>query len=156
MIDYQIKNILSPQEIKYCNEYFEKSDKEYYDVWHNVVNVNKVEIDLSDIGMKHISNKLLFNNFRIRPFYMLEYLQDSFTQIHTDNDSNATSVTLFDASEDLVGGNIILLDSIKEKRCILSLSSKLGETFIYNGSIIHGVSKILSGRRRVMIMWYKP
>lgn len=156
MIDYQIKNILSPQEIKYCNEYFEKSEKKYYDVWHNVVNVNKVEIDLSDAGMRHISNKLLFDNLRIRAFYMLEYYKDSFAQTHTDNDSNATSVTLIDTSQDLIGGNTILQDVIKEKKCILSLPSKLGETFIYNGSIVHGVSKVLSGRRRVLIMWYKP
>lgn len=156
MIDYQIKKLLSRQELQYCNQYWDRSKKHYYDVWHNVINVNKVDIDLSDPGMNHIVNKLTFDGLNIKVSYMLEYYKDSFTQIHVDNGTNATSVTPINISNDFKGGYTILQDIINDRKCLVTLPSELGNTFVYNGSIGHGVSKVLSGTRRVLIVWYKP
>ena len=112
--------------------------------------------------------------------YFLRYEKGSFTRIHKDNNSKLTIVTLIETSDDLVGGDAIVLDEYKSPvggrpaayKCSRSgpekdrppygqdiimdvIPAKDGESLIYGNDLDHAVSRVHSGQRTVLITWFK-
>lgn len=108
--------------------------------------------------------------------YFVKYTTDSFTRIHTDDESNVgkTVVTLID-QQDLVGGETFIFDKYEAKARPSTKYAKragdgkgpygkdiiptivpmqVGESVIYNHSTRHGVCRVHSGMRLVLVSWY--
>jgi hypothetical protein len=126
--------------------------------------------------LKKISSCSVYN---IASVFFVEYQQESYASIHRDWHGSLTTVTLVDATDDLEGGEaIIQLNSkrsiksfrdcpsyIQGKLCQPSRKIKpliethivplqVGETLMYGPMLLHGVSKVLSGRRLVLVVWF--
>ena len=82
---------------------------------------------------------------------MLEYKKGSYAEMHCDDGSELTSTTLIYKSSNLDGGEI--LTSKNEKIKINKL--KLGESIFYDRNVNNGMSEVIEGVRRVLIVWMK-
>jgi hypothetical protein len=89
------------------------------------------------------------SNLKVRNTYMLQYEKGSYAELHSDNKSNLTWVTLLYKSNDLDGGEILLRDNQK----IQIKKLNIGESYYYDQNIDHGVSEVMNGIRRVLIVW---
>lgn len=106
--------------------------------------------------------------------YYLDYIPDSFARFHADRPPKMTAITLIDKSDDLEGGEFIVLKAFKKKhfneRFIFdSMGSKpanagdfivpeimpmeIGETCLLWGEL-HGVTEVTKGFRRVHVAWW--
>ena len=81
--------------------------------------------------------------------YFVQYQAGSYAKTHKDRVPN-TLVTIVNTSEDLKGGSTVL---IVDKIPII-LHPQTGKTLSYSNYTIHGVSKITSGSRLVLVSWY--
>lgn len=61
-----------------------------------------------------------------------------------------TTVTLLDKSDDLEGGDLLLLDRDENQ---ISTNLQVGETVIFYSTTYHGVTPITKGQRRSLIGW---
>ena len=105
--------------------------------------------------------------------YFVMYEEDSFTKMHTDNDDEVglTIVTLLDDVE-LVGGETIVMLPYNKKdvpthkyqkgdiqdgqRCIPRIVQvEKGQSMIYDRSLLHGVTQVETGKRLVLVSWFK-
>ena len=112
--------------------------------------------------------------------YFLTYIEGSFTKSHVDDDEavGETAITLID-KENLEGGDIIIYEPhfkntdwivTKENGMInyykdeylpgqsitpIVIDQKVGETIFYSHATMHSVSKVLKGKRTVLVTWYK-
>ena len=106
--------------------------------------------------------------------YYLDYEVDSFSRIHRDLENEITAVTLLEKSDDLVGGEIVLImpferkhyehpfifDSMGDKKITqgdyavpVIVPMEVGETVLIEGQP-HGVTKVTKGMRRVHVGWW--
>jgi hypothetical protein len=102
--------------------------------------------------------------------WMKYYPKGSFSGLHTENaDASVgkdqyTNVILIDQSEDIVGGVIVIAgDSIEpdyknpnkkeniRERLITKFLKDPGDSIVWNGKTVHGVSKIEKGHRLVFV-----
>ena len=105
--------------------------------------------------------------------YFLNYTQEAFTRFHTDNDDavGLTIVTFIDKSEDLIGGEALAqLPYTKRERPVNKyrkgdapmnqrvipkvINMDVGQSLIYDKSLMHGVGQVERGNRLVLISWY--
>ncbi len=148
--------IFEPEQIKYFNDYWdkhlnterEKKHKQYHRL-HNVIEVFPYSSD------KIFSNNLKqleeLSGYKIRNSYMLQYQKGSYAELHTDKQSDLTWTTLLHTSDDLDGGEILLHKNNK----IQIKKLKTGESCHYTNDLEHGVSEVMQGIRRVLIVWMK-
>lgn len=110
--------------------------------------------------------------------YFLEYVEGSFTRAHSDNadDIGGTIVTLVDTSDNLDGGEALgYLPHFKKDIGEFDLNryrdndhedtgnhiipvvikQQVGESIMYGPEFQHAVSQVITGRRRVLISWFK-
>ena len=106
--------------------------------------------------------------------YYLKYIPDSFARFHADRPPKMTAITLIDKSDDLEGGDFIVLKAFKKKHfpnrfLFDSMGSKpanagdfivpeimpmeVGETCLLWGEL-HGVTEVTKGFRRVHVAWW--
>ena len=106
--------------------------------------------------------------------YFLNYTEEGFTKFHTDDDGNVglTIVTLVDRSRDLVGGEALaMLPYTKRERPSTHyrkgdahppggriipkvINMEVGQSLVYDKSLMHGVGQVEKGSRLVLISWY--
>ena len=105
----------------------------------------------------------------VNPYFVM-YESEAFTQLHTDFNTTMTCVTLV-SDNDLVGGETLIMENYEPKDmpnagidgddkifpnmstpCIVNL--KPGDTLIYGPSLPHGVAKVISGSRLVLVQWF--
>jgi hypothetical protein len=160
---------LSEESISDLNKYFEnvKSNITIEDSKDELVKSVRI-LPLSTVDDPDVMSVLLecyhmIDKNTLKPYtsYIIEYYEDSYTQIHTDKigkeeEDSLTTITLLDKSEDLNGGKIILGDVIDNVvGSITIFEQDIGEMISYNHRTYHGVSKVLKGTRRVLVNWYK-
>ena len=102
---------------------------------------------------KEISKLLSLENYRIFIAYILKYGPNSFTKMHVDHPSNShkTGITLIQQSDDIVGGDAIVIDKTGAPSVI---KQNVGQTLWYDQRLSHGVSKIEKGERHVLVTWW--
>lgn len=150
------------------NDYYNrrKDDFDVKDRW-NVKAVRTIELKLVDDPIILECNFELFEligNPLLSPrtSYILEYYENSFTNMHIDRVEDSeydslTTVTLLHRSEDLEGGDALFMDNKHENPLdnpITVLKQEVGEVVSYSDGELHGVSKVLKGTRRVLINWW--
>ena len=148
--------IFELEQIKYFNDYWdkhlntdrEKKRKKFHRL-HNIVEITPYNKDKVFRNNLNILEEL--SGYKIRNSYMLEYKKGSYAELHKDDQSYITWTTLLYASDDLEGGEI-LLDQNKK---IQIKKLKVGESCYYDRTMRHGVSEVLKGVRRVLIVWMK-
>jgi hypothetical protein len=119
--------------------------------------------------------------FKDMTAYILEYNEGAFAKVHIDNKTELTLVTLIDLDDNTSGGEVIAFggqwelkkqtkDTLvisedqwskypKEEKCIqldiapVVAELNINETISYGNKVRHGVSRLNSGRRVVLIQW---
>jgi len=172
-------NILDLDEVEYLKQMFDKYPKNFWTRDYNLFNLYKCNIPRrvysNDVdSMRSITQKIKshLDCKEDTNYYFLKYIPNSFTQIHVDNPNRIqkTAVTLIDISEDLVGGEVVLISGIsqsdlmpgefrpnnnfKDIKVPVVVRQKVGSTLIYNHNVKHGVTKVEQGHRLVFISWY--
>jgi len=150
------------------NDYYDKRKENFNIVDRgNVKSVRHISLDAVDDPAVLECNFELFEligNPALTPraCYILEYYENSFTNMHIDKVEDSeydslTTVTLLDRSEDLDGGDALFMDNKHENildNPITILKQEVGEVVSYSDGELHGVSKVLRGTRRVLINWW--
>ena len=110
-------------------------------------------------------------NRSVYSHYFVMYHEGSYTRMHTDNDDaiGLTIVTLVD-TVDLVGGETLALVPAKmpeEKKGYQKgndhkgrviprvIRMDVGDSVIYDRSLMHGVSEVEKGKRLVLVSWFR-
>ena len=155
---------LSGESISNLNDYYEQNQSGLKVInWFNVRSAKLLILDLVDdptiLEASLEMYDLIGDDRRFlypKACYILEYYEGSFTRLHKDSigeedTDSLTTVTLIHQSDDLSGGKALFMDKDKS---ITILDQDIGEVLSYNHRIMHGVSKISKGTRRVWINWY--
>ena len=106
--------------------------------------------------------------------YFLNYTKEAFTKFHTDNDASVglTIVTFLDKSADLIGGEALAMlpytktgrpdthyrkgDPVTPGDRVIPkvINMEVGQSLVYDKSLMHGVGQVERGNRLVLISWY--
>ena len=106
--------------------------------------------------------------------YFLNYTPEGFTKFHTDNDESVglTIVTFLDKSADLVGGEALAMlpytktgrpsthyrkgDAVAPGNRVIPkvINMDVGQSLVYDKSLMHAVGQVERGNRLVLISWY--
>jgi Rps23 Pro-64 3,4-dihydroxylase Tpa1-like proline 4-hydroxylase len=170
MANYSKGGFLPNEIINYFNHYWEENqDKvKYHSALVNVINIRRINLAigllnsnmleaqflLSDLVYSHHKDQNLKNKMAPGAYYILEYTKGSFTKMHVDNlkGNGATTITLLHKTEDLSGGYILTKGEDEEFFDVIE--QDVGEVVVYNSNVKHGVSKVNSGTRRVLVSWF--
>lgn len=164
-LPYRIRNILNISEIRALSQiyYKNKSEKNHYKKFGTLNNVNRIqwyiegtEVLKNTTGstkiVKKINDVIKKENLE---HYFVEYATGSWTNIHYDYEGGASVVTLLEANG-LVGGETILVEHGEKKEDLIPTVPKfsVGQSLICSSQTLHGVSRIFSGTRLVLVSWY--
>jgi len=152
------KKVLTKEEIVYLADMYNTMPKQFYNKNYNLFNVFK-----SFVGQKQneqwdtIQRKLLAFHGSHAPVtnYFLTYQKDSHARIHQDNPNTVlgTAITLIERSDDLVGGDIVVSESVNGKQ--RTIPQQVGDTVYYSPATFHGVTKVTEGYRKVLVTWFR-
>ena len=148
--------IFTKNDIEFFNKYWEdhlNSDRsKFYEKFHRLNNVTKIfPWSKDEVFKKYLKPLEEITKFNLSSYYMLEYTKGSYTEIHSDHQSDLTWATLLYKSDDLDGGEIL----IKKNNKIQIKKLEIGESCYYSNEFEHGVSEVIQGIRRVLIVWMK-
>ena len=178
MSGYIIDSILSEEELNEARDL--AASLKFYRVFqmYNLFDLDRLDLDQSELDKYAFSRKLKKYSKKRRciGFYFLRYVKDSFTRMHSDSNSEITIVTMIDENA-LVGGYSLAMqnyesrDRPSDQECVRGkyeennppygqdiipdvLPVKVGESLVYGPHLSHGVSKVYSGERLVLVSWY--
>ena len=108
------------------------------------------------------ASTLINQEWKLNDIFLLEYHPGGFSHLHIDDHSLNGGISLVTVVEqqDLVGGEVIIREADlyqatnDEKDYLISLD--VGETIVYSAAIIHGVTRVESGFRRVLVTFLDP
>lgn len=173
--EYLKDNILSADELAAARQY--ASEAEWYEVfqYYNLFDCHRHEIVDNPAFIEPL--KKYSSRGTLTGAYFLKYVPGSFCRMHQDHESELTIVTLLE-SQDLVGGDALVRttyeqrDRPADKFCarggpenesppygqdiimeVVPVAD--GESLIYGNDLMHGVSKVETGQRTVLITWFR-
>ena len=176
-----VKRLFDEPEIKYLKEIFDSDLETVKGTWQRISNIFKHEDPVIKKYVESFIKKKIDwataftkQEWRLKNVFLLEYHPGGKAALHIDSHSvvgGMSFVTLVE-EEDLVGGDVIIQEAnvsdgdptIKENVSFdpndhanqHKVPLKVGETIIYNASVVHGVTKIKRGFRRVLVTWLVP
>jgi len=183
--NYTKSTILLQEDIEYLKALYGRLSPTFYTRDFNLFNVYKLNVprkmhprDIVVIRRVADAIQHYAQAKESLAHYFLKYIEGSFTNVHFDNPNrvNKTAVTLLDVSENLVGGDAILLKKITKEDLLegksqpedilvntkrhsaaipLLVKQEVGSTMVYNNSTLHGVTRVEKGHRLVLISWFK-
>lgn len=143
---------------------------------YNLYNIDKRIIKrLYDLEPKY---KTVFEKvenyagYKTYSHYFVMYNEGSYTRMHTDNDDHvkSTIVTLVD-TVNLVGGETIVTlpapEAQYEKKGYIKgdehkgrvipkiVRMNVGDSVMYDRSLLHGVTQVEQGKRLVLVSWFR-
>lgn len=182
-MNYAHQRILEEQDIATLKDYVATIEWDIVFQDYNLFNLKRHDCKTSEISepysklAEYANGRGMRNGFGT---YFLKYEEGSFARMHKDNESKLTIVTLIETSEDLVGGDAVVLDEYKSPvggrnsthKCNRSGPEKErppygqniitdvipvqdGESLIYGNDLDHAVSRVHSGQRTVLITWFR-
>ena len=90
---------------------------------------------------------------------LADYVCGSFALGHKDDakSSDLSVITMIDLSKDLRGGEAYFAKSVSTANYHKIIPGPLenGDSLMYGGEMFHGVEEVISGRRLVLITWFK-
>jgi len=179
-MDYKCEKILDKDDINYLVSISKECEwKNIYQLY----NVFKCQIGYTKGNEQPICDKIknhLDIDFDCTALtYFLNYVPGSFTRPHYDVDSEYSAITILEQNN-LVGGYSIFYDNYlypeggrssslvcergdHEKQnppynkpiIPVVVSPNVGDSLIYNKMARHGVSKVESGNRLVLVSWFR-
>lgn len=175
---YQVNQSLAADDIRYLRQLYDRLAGENIKYDYNLFNLKKKNVPPNIPKFNEIRSKLVAEcGIPDRANYFLEYTEGSFCLFHQDNPLTVdrTAVTLIDMSDDIVGGEAIIKTKIHPDQLIdgvtrpsiqkidvtkhtvvpVVVPHPVGSTLWYNQDVIHGVGKVHSGRRIVLITWFR-
>ena len=184
--NYTKSTILLQEDVEYLKALYGRLTPTFYQRDFNLFNVYKSHVPKKMPQKEVIILRRIANTIQqyaqakeSLAHYFLKYIEGSFTNVHVDNPNrvNKTAVTLLDASEDLLGGEVILLKKITKEDLLegqsqpedvlnpskgkrdpfipLLIKQEIGSTMVYDKFIQHGVARVERGHRLVLISWFK-
>ena len=172
-MDYKVENIIDENDrVNLISLYKSLKQRKAYQDY------NLFQLDKRLIGSEHFEagpfQKLRkYADKQVYSHYFLMYEEGAFTKMHTDNDDEVglTIVTLLDDVE-LVGGETIVMLPYNKKdvpthkyqkgdiqdgqRCIPKIVQvEKGQSMVYDRSLLHGVTQVETGKRLVLVSWFK-
>lgn len=151
---------------KYCR---------FFNQWDNLYDVHRTQ--LWPAFKDHEVLNYLCEHFGMtyENSYFLSYTRGSFTATHVDTDkANLTLITLIDKTDDLIGGDVIVIKPLPKRELRGEFRGKegtrarvgklivpevwpqeVGESLIYDGGTTHGVTRVKKGERIVLVTWLK-
>lgn len=169
--------ILSNEEVVKLRDYYSETNSPFMSRDYNLYNVYKTD-RLGPVPgwFREINKKLTIKSgcSNLRALYYLEYIPGSFCTMHQDNPETVkrTAVILLDKSPDLIGGDTIVeerfkffRDNTKKVRpddtnqelnikLPVVVNQPIGSVLWYDQSLAHCVTKVKSGKRLVLILWF--
>lgn len=173
---YKVDKILSKQHVDQLIRVFHSLPAELAHQDYNLFDVDKrhpTKEQTYSNGFEVIDSYASDHEKTFR-HYFLNYTEESFTRFHTDNDEavGLTIVTFLEASNDLIGGEaLVMLPYTKRGRPANKyrkgeppgnrnrvipkvVQMEVGDSLIYDKSLMHGVGQVEQGNRLVLISWY--
>ena len=167
-------DVLSQSARTYLIDYFEE-DRRYLEQNHNLMKTTQRTTDYSDPMQVEIQariQKAAETTMRMKLLpstngVLVEYVKGSYAMGHKDaEDQSALSViTMIDLSQDLMGGEAYFSkteDGISDGMISDSHYNKMipgpmdnGDSLMYGSKMWHGVEEVISGRRLVLVTWFK-
>lgn len=174
MTSYSTSKIFSNVEKENLKLLWEKQEAKFAHQDYNLFNVEKRHVR-SETYTKEIHRLNATAGLKSLGHYFVKYTEGSFTRLHSDNADavGKTIVTLVDTHQ-LVGGETLMFDVYPRQprpsdryakrtsednsydKDIIPVVVPLedGDSVIYNHEVRHGVCKIHSGYRIVLVSWY--
>jgi predicted 2-oxoglutarate/Fe(II)-dependent dioxygenase YbiX len=177
------QKILTDFELQKLKElYDELKDKDctrFFHQWDNLYDVSRTQLTPQNKRatsyIDHAILQKLADHFNMiyENSYFLSYKRGSFTASHVDTDrSKKTLITLISKTDNLDGGDVIVTRPLPDrplrgdargkkinpvgKNIIPELwKQEVGDTLIYDGNTIHGVTRVKRGERIVLVSWLK-
>ena len=174
-LNYSLQNIYTSQDIQDCIDIYHTLPANPMIQSYNLFHVDRRTS--SHNPAYHSLNNFISSNYPelslkpAEPYYVM-YEAESFTSMHYDIKSTITCVTLLE-DKDLVGGETIvhsfyepkdmvnagmegndLIDPISDNNTPEIVKWQPGQTLIYGPNLPHGVGKVISGHRLVLVQWY--
>lgn len=151
------KSLFNKDEIEYLKTLHQELPSNYHNQDVNLFFIYKTIVsNITSPLWDSVQEKLLeFHGRRcIVTNYFLRYTVGSYAKMHMDNPNtvDGTAITLLERSDDLEGGDIIIVGNDKERKVVPQL---VGETIYYDTAVVHGVSKVTRGTRKVLITWFR-
>jgi len=174
---YLIESIINDEDVANLKTIYDALPVRYAHQDYNLFDVERRNVPRSLIIENTSLSKLKeYSKMNNKGFYFLKYEKDSFTRVHHDENSDLTIVTTIE-QKDLVGGYPICYTTYKksarpaykyanrskeeeEKKPIGKdiipeiIEVKEGQSIVYGPKLKHGVSKVTSGHRIVLISWF--
>jgi hypothetical protein len=188
---YYVDKILPSVEVSYLNDlyYINAKGKIKKEDIHGVVNrghirgkdavIDSVEKQLREHAIRVNKSFGRSTELKLKTMYFQEYLQYSHLPEHRDviSSEGVTLVTLIDRSDDLIGGELLLIDRVADLwkehgvnaikhdpytriadkdgvRVYTLLPQEVGETAMYIAGTVHSISRVLQGTRLVLVSWF--
>lgn len=173
-LKYSLQNIYTTQQIQDCIDIYNTLPANPMMQSYNLFHVDRRTSSHNPV-YQSINNFMMSNhpNLNLKPLepYYVMYESESFTAMHYDIKSTLTCVTLLE-DKDLVGGETLVYNLYEPKDMedagmegqehivpdnhitpeIVNWQS--GQTLIYGQNLPHGVCKVVSGHRLVLVQWF--
>ena len=172
---YKLENIISEEHRHQLIDVYNSLPTALAHQDYNLFDVDKRAVTAEQLNLdcfKVINNYASDYEQKFR-HYFLNYTEESFTKFHTDNDDEVglTIVTFIDKSNDLIGGEALAQlpytkrsrpankyrkgEAPMNQRVIPKvINMDVGQSLIYDKSLMHGVGQVERGNRLVLISWY--
>tara|TARA_B110000902_G_scaffold253079_1_gene315289 strand:+ start:1639 stop:2169 length:531 start_codon:yes stop_codon:yes gene_type:complete len=161
-----VKNVLSQSDRTYLIDFFEKN-KVYREKNYNLLRTWQVHVDNNDLIQKEMVTRIRIAaetamEMKLLPCRngnLVDYVIGSKANGHCDSveESNCSVITMIDLSKDLVGGETYfeLIEMGAKHHKVNPEPFGNGDIIMYDESMFHGVKQVLSGRRLVLVTWFK-
>ena len=179
MINYQVEKILNDADLTDLKSLFDMLPEGLAHQDYNLFDVDKRTIPSKNFiaPLNKIRNRGENNNsLKLMAHYFVKYEKDSFTKMNNDDEKvvKQTIVTMIE-TKNLVGGDTLVLDKyVKTSRPKNKYAKRAGkkapvnhdiipdivklkdgESVIYDGKVLHGVTKVHEAHRIVLVSWFK-
>ena len=165
---YKVEQLITKKDRHELIDYFKSLPSNVGHIDYNLYNIDKRYLKQNPPeAIKKIEERAGRKNYS---HYFVMYDEGSYTKMHTDNDDQIglTIVTLID-TVNLVGGETIAMipaklseskegyqkgDDHKGRVVPRVIRMDVGDSVIYDRSLLHGVSEIEKGKRLVLVSWF--
>lgn len=158
-------DVLSQSARSYLIDYFE-DNKYYREGNYNLIKTWQTHLDYSDDIQVDIvsliqSDAEIVMRMKLLPCKnanLVEYVEGSYANGHVDQNtqSSLSVITMVDLSDDLKGGEAYFSKDVESTYYkMIPGPIENGDSLMYGGSMFHGVDMVLSGRRLVLVTWFK-
>ena len=175
-MNYKVDQIITNEDRHNLIDLYNSMPTNFGHTDYNLYNIDKRILKrLYDLDPKY---KTVFEKvenyagYKTYSHYFVMYNEGSYTRMHTDNDDHvkSTIVTLVD-TVNLVGGETIVTlpapEAQYEKKGYVKgnehkgrvvpkiVRMNVGDSVIYDRSLLHGVTQVEQGKRLVLVSWFR-